>query len=173
MNRRAFILSVFGGVAALEMGAAADLATPDRMPLPDPMPAAPEKWLNCYSYSFLAEMRSNAWCVQSLDIAKNFYVREIAWYASNGAEAELYQGDQMLCRAHIQPVQVARMPIMVPVFMPAGTSFVLKMRNAPDNYLGNAMLVIHGVQELTLEELAALRSGTIDAEFEDEQEEAE
>ena len=172
MNRRAFILSVFGGVAALELGAAPDLATPDRMPLPDSLPD-PEKWLNHYSYSFLAEMRSSAWCVQALEIAKNFYVREIAWYASNGAVAELYQENQLLCRAHIQPVQVSRMPIMVPLFTPAGTRFVLKMRNAPDNYLGNAMLVIDGVQELTLEELAVLRSGTIDAEFEDEQEEAE
>lgn len=172
MNRRAFILSVFGGVAALEMGTAADLAIPDRMPLSDPVPD-PAKWWNPYSYGFLAEMRSSEWCVQSLNIAKNFYVREIAWYASNGAEAKLYQDDQLLCRAHIRPVQVSRMPVMVPVFMPAGTSFVLKMRNAPANYLGNAMLAIHGLQELTLEELAVLRSGMVDAEFEDEQEEAE
>ena len=84
LNRRAFILSVFGGVAALEMGTAADLAIPDRMPLPDPVPD-PAKWWNPDSYGFLAEMRSSEWCVQSLYIAKNFYVREIAWYVSNGA----------------------------------------------------------------------------------------
>jgi len=167
--RRSFILALFGAAGALELGAAPDLATPTRMPAPGPLPT-PDKWYQSYWYQFYAELRGPAPATQTLSIAKDFYLDAIGWNIETAALAELYQNETLLAKSYLDRSTVGALPLALPVFMPAGTSFVLKLKNPPDVYGPNHIaLVLRGRQELTIEELNAVRL-RMDAEFENEDE---
>jgi hypothetical protein len=168
MNRRAFILSLFGGVAALELSALPDLATPRRMPPPGPLPD-PQKWQTPYCYMLRSEMRGTDWApLQLLAIRKDFWLTKIGWNAPFGAIAELHSGGQLLCRAMLNRVSLHELPLVVPFFMPAGESFVLKLKNAPDNFeCHEAALLLQGFHLLSDAELLEARQAA-DAEVEDE-----
>jgi hypothetical protein len=165
VNRRAFILAVFGA-AALELGAAPDLATPHRMPTPDP-PPDPQKWYRPYCYLFETEFTGQEWTRQEIAIQADFFVNRAGWVAPDGAVVELAQ-DVTLCRAYLQSGE-QQWPLAMPLFVPAGTSLALKAKNAIGNFgRGRLTLVLLGSQEITeATARAVMMSESIDAEFED------
>lgn len=171
MNRRSFIAALLGSAAAItygeELALSLDATGQEIATLPEIVPA-PSLWRRHYCYWFRAEMRGNVATPQVLTAQRNYWCESIAWDLPHGAIVEIQAAGKVLARA-IMP-SGRRLPLMIPVFVPAGEDLTITLQNLPEN-MGPypALLMLSGVQEITEEEAygAALMDAIEDQDEED------